>query len=695
MLAERAWLQGTMNGPPGAADRDDALVSAFRALRDRKDLDELLRSLPAVVRPLIRFDYLSVQLSEGPGTEPIGYLLHIEDDLLAAPCSDAAVDLEPLPPPEPPLDGVARLRIISGSAARRHTPAGNADRKLPWRSVRTLPLATSHRTLGHMTVGAEGLATYTEADERLLGFIADQVAVAVDSVLSHGERQREQERLALLLDVTRRAVSSSESGEVMMAAATGARRITRSDAALIALPHADSGRLRFGAIDFPSGEEIRDGRAVLPLVGTVAGHVFTTGRPWVGTADDAGRLGLDRDPSISIAGLRAMCVLPVVSRDRVLATLAVGRRQGEPYGQADITFLTQVADQLAVALDSTLAYDELRELKVRLAQEKVYLEDEIRSESTYEYIVGRSTALRRVLQQAETVAPTGSTVLIYGETGTGKELIARAIHELSSRSSNPFVRLNCAAIPTGLLESELFGHERGAFTGAIAQRIGRFELASTGTIFLDEVGEIPLELQTKLLRVLQEREFERLGSTRVIHTDARLVAATNRDLAEAVERQQFRADLFYRLNVFPIQLPALRQRPEDIPLLVRHFTQQFARRMSKAIETIPSETMEALTRYTWPGNIRELQNLIERAVILSRGPVLQVPIQDLLSGPANPRERGTARTMEEAERAHILATLAETGWVLSGRRGAATRLGLNRSTLQFRMKKLGIARPTI
>jgi formate hydrogenlyase transcriptional activator len=311
----------------------------------------------------------------------------------------------------------------------------------------------------------------------------------------------------------------------------------------------------------------------------------------------------------------------------------------------------------------------------------------------FEGIVGHSAALGHVLHQVEIVAPTAATVLISGETGTGKELIAHAIHELSPRAGGTFVRLNCAAIPAGLLESELFGHERGAFTGATAQRIGRFELATNGTMFLDEAGDIPLELQSKLLRVLQEREFERLGSTRVIRTDARLVAATNRDLGTAVERREFRADLFYRLAVFPIRLPSLRERPEDIPLLVRHFTQHFALQMGKEIEAIPSDTMEALTQYSWPGNIRQLQNLIERAVILSRGPALQVPLRDLLSSPMQSALSGVPRTMEEAERAHILATLAETRWVLAGPRGAATRLGMNRSTLQFRMKKLGIIRP--
>ena len=313
----------------------------------------------------------------------------------------------------------------------------------------------------------------------------------------------------------------------------------------------------------------------------------------------------------------------------------------------------------------------------------------------FEEIVGTSAALKAVLKQVGVVAPTESTVLILGETGTGKELIARAIHAASSRSRRPFVKLNCAAIPTGLLESELFGHEKGAFTGAIAQRIGRFELADGGTIFLDEVGDIPLELQTKLLRVLQEREFERLGSTRTLRTDARLIAATNRELRKMVEQRKFRDDLFYRLNVFPIYVPALRERSEDIPLLVNHFAQRFARRMNRTIETIPAETMAVLTRYPWPGNIRELQNLIERAVILSHGPVLQVPLQDLDNRTSPRRDNGKDQTLEAAERAHILAILKETRWVLGGARGAAVRLGMNRSTLQFRLKKLGIVRSDI
>jgi formate hydrogenlyase transcriptional activator len=385
--------------------------------------------------------------------------------------------------------------------------------------------------------------------------------------------------------------------------------------------------------------------------------------------------------------------VPLISRGRALGTLGVKRN--EPFSAQDVDFLRQVSGPVAIAVENALAYGQIAELTDKLAREKLYLEDEIRSELNFEEIIGKSEALRTVLQQVETVAPTDSTVLICGETGTGKELIVRAIHDLSSRAKNAFVKLNCAAIPTGLLESEMFGHERGAFTGAIAQRIGRFELASRGTVFLDEIGEISLELQPKLLRVLQEREFERLGSSRTLKSDARLIAATNRDLAEMVGDHEFRADLFYRLNVFPIQLPPLRERRGDIPLLVRHFARQFARRMNRAIDTIPSETMSVLVAYHWPGNIRELQNLVERAVILSTGPVLKVPLDDLKSQlRATPASGRPVRieTLEDVERRHILETLQATDWVVGGERGAAVRLGLKRSTLQVRMEKLGIRR---
>jgi formate hydrogenlyase transcriptional activator len=391
--------------------------------------------------------------------------------------------------------------------------------------------------------------------------------------------------------------------------------------------------------------------------------------------------------------MESFCMLPLRRSNRVLGVLCLARLRKNAFTPTEIEFLSQIAGQVAIALDNAFAYSQIEELRDQLTQEKLYLEDELRSEMNFEEIVGNSAALRKVLRQVEAVASTGSTVLIYGETGTGKELIARAVHNLSERRTNAFVKLNCAAIPTGLLESELFGHERGSFTGAVAQRIGRFELASMGTIFLDEVGEIPLDLQPKLLRVLQEREFERLGSSKTLRTDARLIAATNRDLGAMVGEQTFRSDLYYRLNVFPIRVPALRERAEDIPFLVRHFAQHFARNMKKQIESISSETMNALLRYPWPGNIREMQNVIERAVILSRGSVLYVPSTDLKSRSGEVPEANGLGTLEEVEKKHIVAVLEQTNWVFAGPNGAAARLGLKRPTLQFRMQKLGISRP--
>jgi formate hydrogenlyase transcriptional activator len=345
------------------------------------------------------------------------------------------------------------------------------------------------------------------------------------------------------------------------------------------------------------------------------------------------------------------------------------------------------------SLTYPLHYEDARPISDLESTPHVDLTEETVSSGTgFEGIIGKSSVLRRLLQMVETVAGGDSTVLLLGETGTGKELIARAIHGLSPRKARPLVKLNCAAIPTGLLESELFGHERGSFTGAIAQKLGRLEVAHQGSLFLDEIGDIPLELQPKLLRVLQEREFERLGSTRTQKADVRIVAATHRDLEGMILDKQFRSDLYYRLNVFPIHVPALRERPEDISLLVQHFVQQATRRMRKTIDTVPSETMEALIHYRWPGNIRELENVIERAVILSPGPVLRLSLRDLNSRIAPGQNAGCHQTLEEVERTHILKTLKETRWILSGRSGAASRLGLNRSTLYFRMKKLGIAR---
>jgi formate hydrogenlyase transcriptional activator len=397
-----------------------------------------------------------------------------------------------------------------------------------------------------------------------------------------------------------------------------------------------------------------------------------------------------------LAGMNvhSTCYLPLTTSRGRIGVLGFGSKEAGVYDTADIDFLRHVASQVAVAVENALAFEQIEALKAKLQQEKVYLEEEAREERNFEDIVGENAELRRVLKQIEAVAPTDSTVLICGETGTGKELIARALHDLSPRRDRTLVKLNCAAIPTGLLESELFGHEKGAFTGAIAQKIGRFELAHQGTLFLDEVGDVPLELQPKLLRVLQDQEFERLGSIKTIKVDVRLVAATNRDLGKMVADCTFRSDLYYRLNIFPVVLPPLRERRDDIPRLVRHFTQRFARRMGRRIETIPTEVMDALIHYSWPGNIREMQNIIERAVILSPTGALEIPTETLkpLKDQA-PASDGSSVTLADAEREHILSTLEDTGWVLGGPKGAATRLGMKRSTLQWKMKRLGISRP--
>jgi formate hydrogenlyase transcriptional activator len=501
------------------------------------------------------------------------------------------------------------------------------------------------------------------------------------------ELRRERARLKLLLELTRQTVSSQGLRDIVRAVMMSIRNGVRCDGVCVSLASPEGGELQVYTLDFPGEAEFQEGTTIL-VSGTSSEHVFQTGKPWFGSCAEArahfpGQLLPPQE-------CRGACMLPIPGRKSVVGALGLVRSE-DSFSQDEIDFLMQVSNQIGIAVENALAHQQIRELKEQLAQESVQGQKDIHDETNFEEIVGTSTVLRRVLAQVETVAPTGSTVLICGETGTGKELIAQAIHNLSPRHGNAFVKLNCAAIPTGLLESELFGHEKGAFTGAIAQRIGRFELANRGTVFLDEVGEIPLELQTKLLRVLQEREFERLGSTRTIRTDARLIAATNRDLAEMVEDQRFRSDLFYRLNVFPVRVPALRERQEDIPLLVRHFVQHYARRMNRVIDTIPSETMNALVRYPWPGNIRELQNLIERAVILSTGPVLRVPLKDLPNRAVVSSAR--PQTMEEAERAHILAALKETKWVVGGPNGAAARLGMNRSTVLFRMKKLGIVKP--
>jgi formate hydrogenlyase transcriptional activator len=509
--------------------------------------------------------------------------------------------------------------------------------------------------------------------------------------------ERERDRLRLLLDITNLLVANRNFRELFVAISGLLRRIIHHDYAALILHSPSRGLLRVYALDFPSGKGLLQQGESSPIEGSPAGYCFSTRQPLL--IDNLfGQL--TRFPSqftrqLLQEGILSGCWLPLVNRDRVLGVLSIGSKQEAGFSRRDVDLLTQVANQAAIAVDNALAFRQIAELNRKLALEKRYLENEIRTEYNFDEIVGVHPSLKRILRQVETVAPTSSNVLILGETGTGKELIARAIHNLGSRRERTFVKLNCAAIPTGLLESELFGHEKGAFTGAISQKLGRLELANKGTLFLDEVGDIPLELQPKLLRALQEKEFERIGGTRTIHVDVRLIAATNRDLAHMVARREFRSDLYYRLNVFPIQAPPLRERSSDIPLLVQYFVHKHAAENGKHIERVPTEAMDALLRWSWPGNIRELENFIERAVILSEGPVLNLPLAELrLPGGPEPTQPHAAasRENEADERARIVRVLKETRGVIAGPTGAAARLGLKRTTLNSRIRKLGITR---
>lgn len=567
------------------------------------------------------------------------------------------------------------------------------------RSCCLLPLTSSARKLGVLEFASLQADAYGKTDLDFLQQVGRQVAVAVDNVLnreaasaSQQDVERQRDRFGLLLRMTNAMVSKLELRELFSAVSLSLREVVPQEYASLLLYDSEQNRFRLHALDFPDNKGLLAEGLTTDATDSPAAVALRTKRPVVAGEEELAAFEHEVIRLLVQKGFKSLCSLPLLSKDRALGCLSLGSRRAEAFSPSDVEFLSQVAGQIALAVANSLAYQEITQLKDRLAKEKLYLEEEIQTAYNFEEIVGESKPLKRLLKQVQTVAPTDSTVLILGETGSGKELIARALHNLSDRKDRTFVKLNCAAIPTGLLESELFGHEKGAFTGAISTKIGRFELADRGTIFLDEVGEIPLELQVKLLRVLQEQEFERLGSTRTVRVDVRVVAATNRDLSQMVEEQKFRSDLYYRLNVFPLTVPPLRERVEDIPVLVRHFVQKFGMRMKKRIETIPAESMKALQRYSWPGNVRELENFIERSVILTAGADLFVPLSELKPHQAV-SGNGVPTTLEEAEREHILKTLRETNWTIGGAAGAAARLGMKRTTLQSRMQKLGITRP--
>jgi formate hydrogenlyase transcriptional activator len=685
-----------------AAARYESLVGVSNAIGRHRNPQDLFSALVRELHKVVQFHYVGVSIRDKRSNTFHRHSINAEtetavptDPELAMEESDAwwvYQNQEPL---------ITSLEVHDA----RFSKFQEILKKYGVRCVCTLPLTTAHSKVGTLTFASKAPDIYTAEEVHFLSVVAEQIALAFDNALhfdaaqaSQQELLKKNERVGLLLELTNHVVSNLEFRDLLRAVVASTRRVMGCDGVGITLPDSDNTRLRIYALDFPFKDESHQEESLVPIDDDVSGAVFRTGKLWCGSVQEARRLGM-KDTAQAEVG--TVCILPLVSRGRVLGTFGVVKYQDNAF-TGDIEFLSQIANQVAIAVENACAFGKIRELKDQLSKEKLYLEDEIRTDMNFAQIIGNSASLRRVLKHVETVAPTDSTVLIYGETGAGKELIARGIHDLSPRRSKPFVKLNCAAIPTGLLESELFGHERGAFTGAIAQRIGRFEVANGGTIFLDEIGEIPLELQTKLLRVLQEREFERLGSSRTLRTEARMIAATNRDLEAMVSEQKFRSDLFFRLNVFPVHVPPLRERQGDIPLLVRHFTQQFSRRMNRVIETIPSAAMDALCRYHWPGNIRELQNVIERAVIVSTGPALSVDVADLKfpkpghvvekasSSESSPINGALDDVLEQSEREQILKALEQTNWVVAGPKGAAARLGIKRSTLQQRIRKLGL-----
>jgi len=677
----------TTTGQAAVADEQTkkylTLLELSKAIASHRDLSGLFHDLACRLQNLVDFSHLGVMLYDSRRNAMRFHLL------------ETCEPTEWQTPAEVPMEGSIagwvwqnqEPVVIRDLELEDRFPFAKTLLKTPVKSVCSVPLTTAHQRLGVVNFWTEKAGAYDRLDLEFVKLVAAQIAVAVEAQCHQHKLARERDRSQLLLEINNTLVSNLNLRELVSAISTCLRRVMPHDVAGLALLDPVINKLRVTALEFPANENVFVEDEIIDLEGTPGGIAFTTRQPVMSG------LGHSADPVGNRAGLKSGCTVPLVSHDRALGILGVASLRENAFSDDDAELLNQVGKQVAIAVENALAFREIDALKNQLTQEKLYLEEEIRTEYNFEEIIGYSPTLKRVLQDVETVAATDSTVLIYGETGTGKELIAHAIHNLSRRRERTLVKVNCAAIPTGLLESEFFGHERGAFTGAIDRRIGRFELAHQGTIFLDEVEDIPLELQSKLLRVLQEHEFERLGSSRTLQVDVRVVAATNSDLAQLVAEKKFRSDLYYRLNVFPINVPPLRERSEDIPLLVHFFANKFAQQMKKPIESIPKETMAALTSYHWPGNIRELQNLVERGVILSRGSRLEIPLAELKQSNKVSNHTNGATTLEAVEREHILRVLGESNWVIGGPSGAAARLGLNRTTLNHRMRKLDITRP--
>jgi formate hydrogenlyase transcriptional activator len=705
----------------------EALLEVSEAIAQQRDLPALFHELAERLHWVVEFDFLTLVLHD-----PVRNVMRLH-------ILETRVPTDKVAGRETPIEGhpagwvwQSQQPFVINDEDTRYPGFLQHLRDAGVHSLAMVPLTTAQRRLGAMGFGTLQPQKITDTELTFMQRVASQVAVAVDNALNletsqayQGQLAEERDRLRVLLEINNVLVSSRELPELFRGIVTTLERVIHHDYTSLALMEPATGFLKIYALDFSGREELIKKEVTVSREISPSGEAIASGKPVCARGAE-----LDRYPSevmqiLRNDGIQTVCCIPLTTQGRTFGTLNVASRRLDAFSDRDTELLQQVAAQIAIAVENALAFKEIDVLKDKLAEEKLYLEEEIRSEFNFEEIIGDGPVLKRALAQVEVVAPTDTAVLILGETGTGKELIARAIHNLSPRRQRTFVKINCAAIPSGLLESELFGHERGAFTGALTQKIGRFELADRGTLFLDEVGDLPMELQPKLLRVLQEQEFERLGSNRTLKVDVRVVAATNQDLAKQVAERTFRSDLYYRLNVFPIQIPALRERREDVPLLVRYFVQKFSRRLNKVVEYVPAEAMNALANYPWPGNVRELENFIERAVLLSPGKELRVPISELLaesgalgsaygatsrtgnSGASqdsfyatagSPDRRGqpggpSVATLEEAERAHILRALQQTQWRIGGPKGAAALLDMKRTTLQARMRKLNIRRP--
>lgn len=677
-----------------------ALLEVMDLVALHSDLDGLLPDLGVCLRKIVEFDGIGLVLPR-PGTDAADrYTVMLASP--EAPPSATHVDVVTLPS----LAGtdlatllarhdVVVLHDLDDHCGYPELVAGlRAHGK---RSACLIPLTTALRPVGIIGFASAQIGAYDHADLAFLGRVAGHVAVAIDNVRHHQQATAYQHTLEAdrdhwrtLLEINNAVVTTLDLTSLLNAVAPNLRRMIAHDFTGLVLLDRDGKRLGLHAVEPRLPAELDQAIASIDPAGTpfaaalaarTAIEVDAAQKEWLPDA-------LRTHPEAQ--NTKRMCFVPLVTPRRTLGGMTLARRSPEPFSRDELARASQAAAQIAIAIENALAFGEIASLKDRLTQENVYLESEIRGSQHFEEIIGESQTLQRVLAQARSVATTDTAVLLLGETGTGKELVARAIHSMSERHARPLVTVNCATSPAGLLESEWFGHEKGAFTGALAPKTGRFELAHQGTLFLDEIGDVPLDLQAKLLRVLQEHEIERLGSTRTLHVDFRLIAATNRSLEEMVSNREYRADLYYRLNVFPIRIPPLRDRREDIPPLVRYFVQRFARRLRRAIDAVPREAMDALCRWHWPGNVRELQNVIERAVILTEGTTLRLRLADFETAPA---AGSTAVTLADAERRHILDTLDRTGWVIGGPRGAAIRLGLKRTTLTSTMRRLSIERP--